>query len=200
MKSNRKLALTAVVVVAAALLGYRYVVAPNVVLEPTASADVSRAVAATLPRLSLPSTRGNNPPGVYGWEGAEGNTGGMHRVADGAEVAAMFFGVGPNCLERRADQHPVALRVAGLEGISVEPYVPALMFNNVGDEITRAYALDVDGRTLCVFVTWHPTTSDPHRATTFEILDSLRAELHVTPSGQERIRITFTLRDRWDTG
>ena len=51
-------------------------------------------------------------------------------------------------------------------------------------------------RTLCVFVTWHPTTTDRDRAAAFEILETLRPE----PNGPDGIRIIFTLRDGWDTG
>ncbi len=167
-----------VVVIAALLLGYRSLMGPNIgTPQPTASTDasptqaaISSAEAASLPLLTLPGARGG-PPGEYGWTGSEGASGGMHRVVEDGEVTAMFFAVGPDCLESSADHHPVGVHVAGLEGVSVEPYLPAVVFNNVGDEITRAYALDVDGRTLCVFVTWHPTTSARDREAAFEILD-----------------------------
>ena len=203
MNRTIKYGLAAAVILIAALLGYRYLVTPDVgTRQPTGSADAPHSVAATppavaasLPLLTLPGARGG-PPGEYGWGGAEGSSGGMHRVVGDAEATAMLFAIGPHCLESTVDQYRVAVRVAGLEGVSVEPYVPAVTFNNVGDEITRAYALDVDGRTLCVFVTWHPTTSDGDRDAAFEILDSLRAE----PNGRDGIRITFTLHHEWDTG
>ena len=68
-------------------------------------------------------------------------------------------------------------------------------YANPGDEITRGHALSVGERTLCVFLTWHPSTTDGELATAAEILESIRAE----PIG-ERVRITFTLPEGWDTG
>ena len=65
-----------------------------------------------------------------------------------------------------------------------------------GDEITRAHALAVGDRTLCVFLTWHPTTTDDELEAAAQILESIRAE----PIGIDRIRITFTLDEGWDVG
>lgn len=197
MTTPTRVALATAAVVVVALLGYRYLVPPHVgAPEQTSSGSASAAaeIDASLPALSLPGTRGG-PPGEYGWW-ATATLAGMHRVVGDAEATAMFFAAGPNCLEGHPLQHRVDVRVGGFAGVAVEPYLPAVMFNGVGDEITRAYALDVEGRTLCVFVTWHPTTSDRDREAAFEILESLRAE----PAARDGIRITFTLRDEWDTG
>ena len=108
----------------------------------------------------------------------------------------MNFAVGPACLHAIEAQHPTSVRVAGLDALSVGSFKPPQGFNGVGDEITRAYALPIGDRTLCVYATWHPTTSDADRAAALAIVDTIRAQ----PIGKDRIRVTFILRDRWDTG
>jgi hypothetical protein len=154
---------------------------------------------ASLPALRLPSTH-VSPAGEYGWEGAPGGSrAGMHRVTgDGSgarEATAMLFAVGAECLTPSEEQQ-LPVRVAGFDGVSVEPYEPAVGFNQVGDEITRAYALAVGDRTLCLYLTWHPTTTDDELDAAVKILDSLRAQ----PIGEDRIRIVFALDKGWDTG
>ena len=111
------------------------------------------------------------------------------------EVAAILFAAGPSCLAGSDDQQAVAVSIAGMDGVSIEPYQPPITFINSGDEITRGHTLSVGERTLCVFLTWHPDTTDGELATAAEILESIRAE----PIG-ERVRITLTLPDGWDTG
>lgn len=177
-------------------------VTPSAVPDSTESPSASRApipsAAATLPRLSLPRSRGG-PPGEYGWEGGAGERAGMHLViedpGDIREATAMIFAVGADCLTASREQR-TSVRVAGFDGVSVEPYEPPVPFNNVGDEITRAYALAVGDRTLCVYLTWHPTTTTDELGAAVRILDTLRAE----PIGEDRIRVVFTLEDEWDTG
>ncbi len=94
------------------------------------------------------------------------------------------------------DSQTTPVRVAGLDGVFVEPYEPAVGFSQVGDEITRGYALAVGDRTLCVYLTWHPTTTQAELHSAMDILTTLRAQ----PIGRDGIRITFTLPDGWDTG
>src|SRR5262245_37048087 len=157
----------------------------------------SGAIAAEpLPRLALPGPRGG-PPGEYGWEGGGwGHRGGMHHVAAGREATAMLFEVGPQCLAPTDERPGTPVNVAGFDGVAVEPYLPPQTFNNVGDEITRAYRLAIADRTLCVFLTWHPTTTALERDAALRIVDTLRAQ----PIGADGVRITFTLADAWDTG
>jgi hypothetical protein len=119
----------------------------------------------------------------------------MHWVVGDREAAAIFFAVGPRCLAASENQQAVPVSIAGMDGVSIEPYQPPIAFNNTGDEITRGHALSVGEGTLCVFLTWHPATTDGELATAAEILESIRAE----PIG-ERVRITFTLPEGWDTG
>lgn len=155
-----------------------------------------------LPALRLPGTTAS-PAGEYGWEGGPGERpwgGGMHQVIedgnDAREATAMLFAVGAGCLT--ANQEQLApVRVAGFGGVSVEPYEPPVAFGGPdGNEITRAYALAVGGRTLCVYLTWHPATTADELDAAVKILDTLRA----MPIGADRIRIVLTLEDGWDTG
>ena len=82
-------------------------------------------------------------------------------------------------------------------GGSIEPYMPPVTFGSLhGDEITRAYELAVGDRTLCLWLTWHATTTDEELDEAMRILDHLRVE----PIGDSRIRIQFTLGAGWDTG
>ena len=118
----------------------------------------------------------------------------MHKVTSKGEVAVLTFAV--DCI---AGERPGAIpvRVAGLEGVSVEPYLPPVGFGNpLDDAVTRAYALAVDARTLCVFLTWHASATDAELAAAEAILDTIRAEQ--TPGGS--IRVNFTLENGWDTG
>ena len=77
----------------------------------------------------------------------------------------------------------------------IEPYLPPRGFAITGDEITRAYALPVGAQTLCVFLTWHPSTSEQELATAAENVESIQAQ----PIG-EHVRLTFTLPSGWDAG
>ena len=205
MNNTAKLALVAAVFVVAALLGYNYFIAPNVgapVPTPSqaASSQSTSVAVASLPALGLPGARGGSV-GEYGWEGRSGSPmGGMHRVVtDGAssrEATAIFFAVGPDCIAPSEDRQSTPVRIAGLDAVFVEPYEPAIGFNQVGDEITRAYELSVDGRSLCVFLTWHPTTTEDELESAVAILATLRAQ----PISEDGIRITFNLPAGWDTG
>jgi hypothetical protein len=158
------------------------------------SPTAAPAAAGALPPRTLPGPRGG-PPREYGWQGESGDTGGMHRVVGGQEAVAIFFRVGSDCLDApREQQRPV--QVAGFDGVVVEPYMPPMQFSQIGDEITRAYALSVGGRILCLYITWHPTTSDAERQKAEQIVDGLRAQR----ISEDVIRINITLVDGWDTG
>jgi hypothetical protein len=154
------------------------------------NSSTTTATAGTLPPLDLPGTRGGEP-GEYGWTGPGSR--GMHWVTDD-EAAAMHFAVEDSCFARSADAVPVT--IAGYDGAYLEPYEPPVVFSDVGDEVTRAYELQIGSGTLCIYVTWHPTTTADELAATLGILDTLRAEHR----DDGRIRINFTLADRWDTG
>lgn len=212
MNALARYALAAAAVVVVAIVGISFLRAPSTSqiggASPSASVSPSPSVlpspaseatlvpGGSLPALRLPGTRGS-PAGEYGWEGGPGSRAGMHRVIGDREATALIFAVGADCLAVSEDQQARPVRIAGLDGVSVEPYEPAVLFiGPVGDEITRAHALAIGDRTLCVFLTWHQTTTDGELAAAAQILESLRAE----PIGEDRIRITFTLEEGWDTG
>ena len=166
----------------------------------TSNADVDElpgpVVLEPLPKLKLPGTTAS-PAGEYGWEGGPGGPRGMHLVVNGREVASISFAVGPACLKPQAEQPQVRVRVAGFPGVAVEPYLPPAAFGgNDGDETTRAHQLAIGDRFLCVFVTWHATTTPIEVDTTLRILETIRAQ----PSGPNAVRITFMLQHGWDTG
>jgi hypothetical protein len=120
----------------------------------------------------------------------------MHWVEDGGEVANMIFAVEDSCFTPDSDAAPVPVTIAGFEGSYLEPAEPPAPFENVGDATTRAYELTIGAGTLCVYATWHPTTTADQVAATLAIVDSLRAEHHEDGG----IRINFTTTARWDTG
>jgi hypothetical protein len=120
----------------------------------------------------------------------------MHYVSEDGEATAMGFAVGRDCLVRSGNPEPEPVEIGDLHGLAIEPYEPAFAFSNHGDEVTRAYALDVGDTTLCIFLTWHPTTTAEEIASAEATVQSLRAE----PYGDGGVRIVFELFDRWDTG
>ena len=98
-----------------------FAVAVVVLASPSPSPSPSPSTAASvpsLPRLGLPGARAS-AAGDYGWEGGPGASAGMHKVGESGEVAVLVFAV--DCL---AGERPgaVPVRVAGLDGVSVEPY------------------------------------------------------------------------------
>ena len=207
MNALTKSAIAAAAVVTVAIVGFNVLRTPgtNQIGSPSPSANVSpsprtEATPSTdgsLPKLPLPGTR-SSPAGEYGWEGGPGSAAGMHRVieGEGREATVLIFRVGDDCLAASEDRQ-VAVNVAGLDGVSVEPYEPPVPFGSSdGNEITRAYALPVADRTLCVFLTWHATTTEGELEAAEGTLDTLRA----VPVGEDRIRITFTLQEGWDIG
>ena len=161
------------------------------------SLDFGPPATSSLPALKLPGNAAS-PAGEYGWEGGPGSRAGMHKVNEGeGEVAELIFKVGPSCLPAGAEQAAVPIRVAGFDGVSVQPFEPPVTFGSAdGDETTRAHALAVGDRTLCVFLTWHSTTTAAELTAAEAILDTIRAE----PVGESSVRITFMLDEGWDIG
>ena len=122
----------------------------------------------------------------------------MHRIAENGEATALFFGVRPDqsdCFEE-GDPRPVRVTIGNLSGLTSSPIVSPKLFNNVGDEISRAYAFAVGTSTLCVYMTWHPTTAQAELDATRQVIESIRDQ----EIKQGTVRITFTLDGGWDTG
>lgn len=166
------------------------------VASTVASAETS---ASKLPALGLPGMNLDEPAGEYGWTGGSGKTGGMHRVVEVGSVfrqTQLVFEVSANCFPAGGD--PVAVTVAGLDGLYIEPYEGSSVtfIPPRGGETTGAYALPIDDRTLCVYLTWDPATTPDELRAAREVVESIRGE----PHGEDGIRINFTLPCCWDTG
>jgi hypothetical protein len=180
-------------------------VAPTTSPEPTVTAEPSVAVhsPSTLPALPLP---GNGPSraGDYGWTGARGYTAGMHHVVvkqTGSSQTQLWFAIEDDCFAYGTDGEPESLTVAGLDARYFEPYLdPNVMFIGRGAprgaETTGAYALPVGDRTLCVYLTWDPTTTQEQLEAARQVVESIRGQ----PFGPNGIRIIFTLPEGWDRG
>ncbi len=116
----------------------------------------------------------------------------------------IVFAVENDCFEEGGDS--VAVTVAGLDGQYVEPYEnnvesfdegsPVTFNRPQGGETTGAYALPVGDRTLCVYLTWDPATTEEELAAGRQIVESIVGQ----PYGKDGIRINFTLPFGWDTG
>ena len=124
----------------------------------------------------------------------------MHKyLRDGSrEVADLTFSV--LCDPTEWDEPTQQVNVAGFDGVYAEPYEPAVTFTGPeGDETTRAYALAVGERTLCVYLTWHATTTAEERAALLQIVETIRAE-HIQNGRRDSVRVIFTLDEGWDVG
>jgi len=193
-------ALVAAVAIGLALfLGRAPDVGPTGSHTPSATAMESPS-ASLLPGKTMPGTRAG-AEGEYGWTGAPGSRAGMHRVTVVGEEARMtqiVFAIENDCFASGEGPEPVAVSIAGLDGKYVEPYIgPNVLFMPEREEgqTTGGYALPIDDRTLCVYVTWDPGTTSDELDAARKVVDSIRGQAHGTG-----IRINFTLGPGWDTG
>ena len=186
--------------------GTSVVTSPSGEPEPSAS-DEPVPSASMLPDLGLPGMSPYEPGGEYGWTGAPGSSAGLHKVveasAGGFRQTQLTFAVADDCFAYGTDGETVPVTVAGLDGLYFEPYEdPDVLFYSRGlrtDETTGAYALPIGDRTLCVYLTWDPDTTQDELEEARQVVESIRAQ----PLGtdlQGGIRINFTLPARWDTG
>ena len=142
--------------------------------------------------------------GEFGWTGALGTSTGMHSVTedpgtpDGSRQVQLVFAVEDDCFAYGTDREPTPVTVAGFEGLYVEPYDdPRVLFISPrGTATTGAYALAIGDRTLCVYLSWDPGTTQGERDAARQVMETIRAQLF----GPDGIRITFTVPDGWDTG
>jgi hypothetical protein len=148
-----------------------------------------------LPNLPMPGF-GPAPPGQYGWSSAEFGPDGLHHVLRDGSETSLSFAAG-DCFPAAGNDDPVSVRVAGLDGLYLEPYEPAVTFGGPkGGETTGAYALPIGDQTLCVYLTWDPTTPPDELEAGRKVVESIRGQL----IGDYTIRINFTLPGGWDTG
>jgi hypothetical protein len=204
--SFAKFALAAAALVVVAIVGFSLASRPGLpVVGVTSSTSPAPAHAPlespSLPALDLPGTRAS-PAGEYGFDSVLRGTHGMHKVVedgqDYREVADLSFSVLCDATEWDEPTQPV--KVAGFDGVYAEPYEPPVTYTGPdGDETTRAYALAVGDRTLCVYLTWHETTTDAERDALLQIVETIRAE-HIKNGRQDFVRAIFTLDEGWDVG
>jgi hypothetical protein len=169
---------------------------PSAAESPAPTTAGSQAPTAWIERM--PGPRGGSP-GEYGTTVAPGSTRGMHSVISyGSEFrqTQLIFAVEDECFGPGRD--PVSVTVAGLNGLYLEPYKgPSMTFLTPrGGERTGAYALPIDGRTLCVYLTWDPATTPEELAGARQVVESIRGRL----AGEHGIQINFTTTGGWDTG
>ena len=178
---------------------------PSASDEPVPSAsDEPVPSASVLPGLRLPGLKPNQPAGEYGWTGDLGSRGGMHRVitdpsSDRYRETQLVFAVEEDCFALGTDAEPMPMTVAGFEGQYAEPYAsgPSVTFHDSDvTTTTGAYALAVGDRTLCVYLTWDPDTTQDELEAARQVVGSIRG--HVIR--EDGIRINFTLPEGWDTG
>ena len=178
--------------------------------KPTASASESIAQtsgsvepsASTLPNLDMPLAH-SSPAGEYGWTGPPGSSTGIHNVvvlADGGyRMTQLVFAVQNDCFASGEGPAPIPVTVAGLQGTYVEPYDgPGVLFmpEREDGQTTGAYALPIDDLTLCIYLTWDPSTTADELDAARQVVESIRGQVH----GEGGIRIIFTLPEGWDTG
>jgi hypothetical protein len=155
--------------------------------------------ASALPLLDMPGSR-SSPAGEYGWTGTPGERTWMHHVFGDNVVyrmTQMVFAVENDCFAGEGSE-PVSVTVAGIDGLYVEPYdSPVFPFMPGLEEgqTMGAYALPMDDRTLCVYLTWDASTTPDELDAARQVVESIRGQAY--GSG---IRIVFTLPRGWDTG
>lgn len=152
-----------------------------------------------LPALRMPSygALGNTEPKDYGWTGQPGSSAGMHNVELDTEIVYAVERDSGGCFARGEGPVPAPTTVAGFDALYVEPYRDdrRARFIAIDKATTRAYALAIADRTLCVYLTWGPSTSPDELDAAREVLTSLRAQ----PFEDNGIRIVFTTLG-WDNG
>ena len=180
---------------------------PSPTATPTATTTAEPTSAplpsgSTLPALRLPATRAD-VAGEYGWTGGLGSRAGMHNVIvepgspNSFRQTQLVFAVENDCFPRARGADPAPLAVAGLAGLYLEPYEDLdVQFVSVGTGTTGAYALPIGARTLCVYITWDPSTTQDELNAVRAVVESLRGQ----PFGSDGIRINFTLNAGWDVG
>ena len=96
-----------------------------------------------------------------------------------------------DCFAYGTDTEPEPVTIGGFDGLSVEPYRdPDVLFFNVGTrtgETTGAYALAIGDRTLCVYLSWDPDTTQEELESARQVVESIRGQ----PIGSDGDRWTL---------
>lgn len=200
MSNALKLALGAAAVVVASLVALNVLGGGTIPMVGSSPSPIPSPSTDSLPLPRLPGMTAS-PAGEYGWVGGPSSSVGMHKINEQERrpVASLTFGVSPFCLGTSEDREAVPVRVAGFDGVSIEPFERSVIYGGGQswiDPVTRAYELAVADRFLCVWLAWNATTTADELAAVEDILDTLRA----VPVGEHGIRITFTLDEGWDRG
>jgi hypothetical protein len=190
----------AVMVIAAitTAIGIRLLVVDGT--TPSVDEPTTTVPSAPFVRDVLPGRSENEPGGIYGWTGAPGSRVAMHFVVNEGHRfrhTQLVFAVTDNCFTAGGD--PGKVSIGGIDALGIEPYESedVTFFTRLrGGEKTAAYALPVGKKTLCVYLTGDPTTTEEEWAAGRAIVDSIRAH----PVDSNGIQINFTLPPGWDTG
>lgn len=170
--------------------------------ESPSATPAESPTASELPDLDMPLAH-SSPAGEYGWDGPLGSRTGMHNVVESPaghyRMTQMVFVVANDCFASGEGPEPVPVTVAGLDGWYVERYDgPGVLFmpEREAGQATGAYALPIGDRTMCVYLTWDPTTTTDELDAARQVVESIRVQAY----GEDGIRIVFTLPAGWDTG
>jgi hypothetical protein len=126
----------------------------------------------------------------------------LHSVVEadgGYRQTQIVFSIQADCFT--GEGTPLRSRVVGANGVNqyAEPYdAPDVLFMPEREEgqITGAYELRIEGRTLCVYLTWDASTTEEELAAARQVVESIRGEAH----GSDGLRIVFSLPEGWDVG
>jgi len=123
----------------------------------------------------------------------------MHNVELGGETQLIFAVLG-DCFPSARGAEPSAMTVAGVDSLYLEPYAndEDMHFGGIATgATTAAYAIPIEDRTLCVYLSWDPETPPDKVESAREVVESIHGQPYRQQGG---IRINFLLERGWDTG
>jgi len=176
---------------------------PSETESPTAAESPTSSI---LPVRGLPGGGPGARAGDYGWRGHPGGSiGWLHHVIGEGETlrqTQIVFAVKDDCFATGEGLAPRALKIAGYDALQVEPYpeqyLEGIYLNHTmaADIPISAYALSIDGFTLCVYTAWERNSTPADLDALRQVLESIRGQA----VGEDSLRILFTLDAGWDTG
>jgi hypothetical protein len=187
-----RLGALATAALAAAVLGYAYLMGPNLATPSPSSGPSATAAPSAGPSLRgipFPELRGAQP-GTYGWASSLPGVGTrrMQLFEGDREVVMVVFSLGPPCLGNSTANAGVPVQIAGYDAIAID--------RRGGDRRIRQYAISIADRLLCVDLYSRTTTTEDELNSALAVLDTIRAQ----PIGEQGIRITFDLAEPWGHG